>query len=157
MKSLHSVGSRMHSSWAAAASDPSEECMVTVSTLERQHMASWSGTTTSNRATLSRGSHKRPGTDPSHNGHPPTNSTEKREHCKCQSSWGCICVHIAHNGCNLMQFLQSEVICRFYWNSFYIFINEFYSFILIYPAWQRITEKPCNLLIKETIIKLHFQ
>ncbi|TMS13842.1 Roundabout-like protein 2 [Larimichthys crocea] len=80
MKSLHSVGSRMHSSWAAAASDPSEECMVTVSTLERQHMASWSGTSTSNRATLSRGSHKRPGTDPSHNGHPPTNSTEKREH-----------------------------------------------------------------------------
>ncbi|KAF3841373.1 hypothetical protein F7725_007235 [Dissostichus mawsoni] len=54
--------------------------MVTVSTLERQHMASWSGTTTSNRATLSRGSHKRPGTDPSHNGHPSTNSTEKREH-----------------------------------------------------------------------------
>ncbi|XP_030294623.1 roundabout homolog 2-like isoform X1 [Sparus aurata] len=80
MKSLHSVGSRMHSSWAAAASDPSEECMVTVSTLERQHMASWSGTTTSNRATLTRGSHKRPGTDPSHNGHPSTNSTEKREH-----------------------------------------------------------------------------
>ncbi|XP_037605220.1 roundabout homolog 2-like isoform X2 [Sebastes umbrosus] len=80
MKSLHSVGSRMHSSWAAAASDPSEECMVTVSTLERQHMASWSGTTTSNRATLSRGSHKRPGTDPTHNGHPSTNSTEKREH-----------------------------------------------------------------------------
>ncbi|XP_044227558.1 roundabout homolog 2-like [Thunnus albacares] len=80
VKSLHSVGSRMHSSWAAAASDPSEECMVTVSTLERQHMASWSGTTTSNRATLSRGSHKRPGTDPSHNGHPPTNSTEKRDH-----------------------------------------------------------------------------
>lgn len=80
VKSLHSVGSRMHSSWAAAASDPSEECMVTVSTLERQHMASWSGTTTSNRATLSRGSHKRPGTDPSHDGHPPTNSTEKRDH-----------------------------------------------------------------------------
>ncbi|XP_035035447.2 roundabout homolog 2 isoform X1 [Hippoglossus stenolepis] len=80
IKSLHSVGSRMHSSWAAAGSDPSEECMVTVSTLERQHMASWSGTTTSNRATLSRGSHKRPGTDPSHNGHPPTNSTERREH-----------------------------------------------------------------------------
>lgn len=96
MKSLHSVGSRMHSSWAAAASDPSEECMVTVSTLERQHMASWSGTSTSNRATLSRGSHKRPGTDPSHNGHPPTNSTEKREHCKCQSSWGHICGHTLH-------------------------------------------------------------
>lgn len=98
MKSLHSVGSRMNSSWAAAASDPSEECMVTVSTLERQHMASWNNTTsTSNRATLSRGSHKRPGTDPSHNGHPPTNSTEKREHCKCQSSWGH--VHITLNGC----------------------------------------------------------
>ncbi|KAM8898928.1 roundabout homolog 2-like isoform 2-T2 [Spinachia spinachia] len=77
---LHSLGSRMHSSWAAAASDPSEECMVTVSTLERQHMASWSGTTTSNRATLSRGSHKRPGTEPIHNGHPSTSSTEKREH-----------------------------------------------------------------------------
>ncbi|XP_053298098.1 roundabout homolog 2-like [Pleuronectes platessa] len=86
IKSLHSVGSRMHSSWAAAGSDPSEECMVTVSTLERQHMASWSGTTTSNRATLSRGSHKRPGTDASHNGHPPTNSTERREHCEYLSS-----------------------------------------------------------------------
>ncbi|KAL6099014.1 robo2 [Pungitius sinensis] len=82
-KSLHSLGSRMHSSWAAAASDPSEECMVTVSTLERQHMASWSGTTTSNRGTLSRGSHKRPGTEPIHNGHPSTSSTEKREHCRC--------------------------------------------------------------------------
>ncbi|KAG7516829.1 roundabout-like 2-like [Solea senegalensis] len=80
MKSLHSVGSHMHGSWAAAGSDPSEECMVTVSTLERQHMASWSGTATSNRATLSRGSHKRPGADPSHSGHPPTNSTERREH-----------------------------------------------------------------------------
>ncbi|XP_058483527.1 roundabout homolog 2-like isoform X4 [Solea solea] len=80
MKSLHSVGSHMHGSWAAAGSDPSEECMVTVSTLERQHMASWSGTATSNKATLSRGSHKRPGTDPSHSGHPPTNSTERREH-----------------------------------------------------------------------------
>uniref|UniRef100_UPI003AAF281C roundabout homolog 2-like n=1 Tax=Centroberyx gerrardi TaxID=166262 RepID=UPI003AAF281C len=79
LKSLHSVGARMHSSWAAAASDPSEECMVTVSTLERQHMASWSGTTTSSRATLSRGTHQRPGTDPSHSGHPPTNSTEKRD------------------------------------------------------------------------------
>ncbi|XP_075876403.1 roundabout homolog 2-like [Nelusetta ayraudi] len=78
MKSL----SRMNSSWAAAASDPSEECMVTVSTLERQHMASWSGTTSaSSRATLGRGSHKRPGTDPSHhNSHAPTNSTERREH-----------------------------------------------------------------------------
>lgn len=87
LKSLHSVGPRMNSSWAAAASDPSEECMVTVSTLERQHMASWSGTaSTSNRATLSRGSHKRPGTDPSLNGHKPTNSTEKREHCECPSS-----------------------------------------------------------------------
>ncbi|TNN86758.1 hypothetical protein EYF80_002941 [Liparis tanakae] len=81
-KSLHSLGSRMPSSWAAAASDPSEECMVTVSTLERQHMASWSGTTTSNRATLSRGSHKRPGTEHTHNGHPSTSSTEKREHCR---------------------------------------------------------------------------
>lgn len=87
-KSLHSVGPRMNSSWAAAASDPSEECMVTVSTLERQHMASWSGAaSTSNRATLSRGSHKRPGTDPSLNGHKPPNSTEKREHCECPSSW----------------------------------------------------------------------
>lgn len=87
MKSLHSVGPRLNSSWAAAASDPSEECMVTVSTLERQHMASWSGTaSTSNRATLSRGSHRRPGTDPSLNGHKPANSTEKREHCEWPSS-----------------------------------------------------------------------
>ncbi|XP_041864948.1 roundabout homolog 2-like isoform X2 [Melanotaenia boesemani] len=80
MKSLHGISSHMHSSWAAAASDPSEECMVTVSTLERQHMASWSGTTSSGMATLSRGSHKRPGTDLSHNGHPSTNGTENREH-----------------------------------------------------------------------------
>nr|XP_020454428.1 roundabout homolog 2-like isoform X2 [Monopterus albus] len=80
MKSLHSTGSRMPCSWAAAATDPSEECMVTVSTLEQQHMASWSGTTASSRATLSRGSHKRPGTALSQNGHPPTNSTERREH-----------------------------------------------------------------------------
>lgn len=87
LKSLHSVGPRMNSSWAAAASDPSEECMVTVSTLERQHMASWSSTaSTSNRATLSSGSHKRPGTDPSLNRHKPANSTEKREHCECPSS-----------------------------------------------------------------------
>lgn len=91
MKSLHSVGPRLNSSWAAAASDPSEECMVTVSTLERQHMASWSGTaSTSNRATLSRGSHRRPGTDPSLNGHKPANSTEKREHCEWPSSWACV-------------------------------------------------------------------
>ncbi|CAG5877958.1 unnamed protein product [Menidia menidia] len=55
MKSLHGMGPHMHSSWAAASSDPSEECMVTVSTLERQHMASWSGTTSSGRATLSGG------------------------------------------------------------------------------------------------------
>ncbi|XP_035767334.1 roundabout homolog 2-like [Neolamprologus brichardi] len=80
MKSLHGMGSHMHSSWAAAPSDPSEECMVSVSTLERQHMASWSGTTSSSRATLSRGSNKRAGIEPSHNGHPSTNGTEKREH-----------------------------------------------------------------------------
>lgn len=93
MKSLHSVGPRLNSSWAAAASDPSEECMVTVSTLERQHMASWGGTaSTSNRATLSRGSHRRPGTDPSLNGHKPANSTEKREHCEYPSSRPCVCV-----------------------------------------------------------------
>ncbi|KAM8835136.1 roundabout homolog 2-like isoform 1-T1 [Synchiropus picturatus] len=79
-KPLHSVGSRLHSSWAAAAPDPSDECMVTVSTLERQHMASWSGSATSNRATMGRGSHKRPGTDLCHNGHLPTNSTEKLDH-----------------------------------------------------------------------------
>ncbi|KAM4726792.1 LOW QUALITY PROTEIN: roundabout homolog 2-like [Anableps anableps] len=79
-KSLHSMGSHMQSPWAAAASHPSEECMVTVSTLERQHMASWSGTTSSGRATLGRGSHKRPGTELSHDGHPSTNGTEKREH-----------------------------------------------------------------------------
>lgn len=96
LKSLHSVGPRMNSSWAAAASDSSEECMVTVSTLERQHMASWSGTaSTSNRATLSRGSHKRPGTDPSLNGHKPANSTEKREHCECPSSRVCVCVFVS--------------------------------------------------------------
>ncbi|XP_032432671.1 LOW QUALITY PROTEIN: roundabout homolog 2-like [Xiphophorus hellerii] len=79
-KSMHSMGSHMQSPWAAAAPHPSEECMVTVSTLERQHMASWSGTTSSGRATLGRGSHKRPSTELSHNGHPSTNGTEKREH-----------------------------------------------------------------------------
>ncbi|XP_013859386.1 roundabout homolog 2 isoform X1 [Austrofundulus limnaeus] len=79
-KSLHGMSSHIHSSWAAAASDPSKECMVTVSTLERQHMASWSGAASSGRATLSRGSHKRPGTDLSHNGHPSTNATDNREH-----------------------------------------------------------------------------
>ncbi|RVE63618.1 hypothetical protein OJAV_G00138080 [Oryzias javanicus] len=80
VKPLNSMGSHMHSSWAAAASDPSEECMVTVSTLERQHMASWSGTTSSGRTTMNMGSQKRPGTDFSHNGHHSTNGTEKREH-----------------------------------------------------------------------------
>lgn len=103
MKSLHGMGSHMHSSWAAAPSDPSEECMVSVSTLERQHMASWSGTTSSSRATLSRGSNKRAGIEPSHNGHPSTNGTEKREHCECSSSkgstvfvcvWLCVCAHM---------------------------------------------------------------
>ncbi|XP_021173260.2 roundabout homolog 2 isoform X2 [Fundulus heteroclitus] len=79
-KSLHSMGSHMQSPWAAPAPDASEECMVTVSTLERQHMASWSGTTSSGRATLGRGSHKRPAADLSHDGHPSTNGTEKREH-----------------------------------------------------------------------------
>ncbi|XP_068600470.1 roundabout homolog 2-like [Brachionichthys hirsutus] len=80
MKSLHNMGSCMHSPWAASTPDSSEECMVTVSTLERQHMASWSGTTTSNRATLSRDPSKRPGAAPSYNGQPPTHGTEKREH-----------------------------------------------------------------------------
>uniref|UniRef100_A0A1A8JH97 Roundabout, axon guidance receptor, homolog 2 n=1 Tax=Nothobranchius kuhntae TaxID=321403 RepID=A0A1A8JH97_NOTKU len=79
-KTLHGMGSHVNSSWAAAASNPSEECMVTVSTLERQHMASWSGTASSGRATLSRGSHKRPGTDLSHNGHLSANGTDNREH-----------------------------------------------------------------------------
>ncbi|XP_023198330.1 roundabout homolog 2-like isoform X3 [Xiphophorus maculatus] len=79
-KSMHSMGSHMQSPWAAAAPHPSEECMVTVSTLERQHMASWSGTTSSGRATLGRGSHKRPSAELPHNGHPSTNGTEKREH-----------------------------------------------------------------------------
>ncbi|XP_027887632.1 roundabout homolog 2-like isoform X2 [Xiphophorus couchianus] len=79
-KSMHSMGSHMQSPWAAAAPHPSEEFMVTVSTLERQHMASWSGTTSSGRATLGRGSHKRPSAELSHNGHPSTNGTEKREH-----------------------------------------------------------------------------
>lgn len=100
-KPLHSVGSRMHSSWAAAASDPSDECMVTVSTLERQHMASWSGTTTSGRATLSRGSHRRLGTDP------PTNNTEKREHCECLSPREHIQTRVIHNGSTLMQAVVS--------------------------------------------------
>ncbi|XP_072769921.1 roundabout homolog 2-like isoform X3 [Nerophis lumbriciformis] len=76
VKSLHSTGSR----WASTASDPPEECMVTVSTLERQHMTPWGGTPASNRATLSRGSHKRPGTEASHNGKLLTSSTEKRDH-----------------------------------------------------------------------------
>ncbi|XP_056140183.1 roundabout homolog 2-like [Lampris incognitus] len=80
LKSLSSVDSCMHSSWAATTSDPSEECMVSVSTLERQHMASWSGTA-SNRATLRRGTHQRPGTDLSHTMTQPTNNIEKREQC----------------------------------------------------------------------------
>ncbi|XP_072302616.1 roundabout homolog 2-like isoform X1 [Eucyclogobius newberryi] len=77
-KALHSVGSRLNSSWNSASPDPSEECMVTVSTLERQHMGSWGGTGASGRATLGRGSHKRPSEQPM-NGLPP-NSTERREH-----------------------------------------------------------------------------
>lgn len=109
LKSLHSVGPRMNSSWAAAASDPSEECMVTVSTLERQHMASWSGTaSTSNRATLSRGSHKRPGTDPSLNGHKPAISTEKREHCECPSSWACVRIAFRVGKCKAAVYFGKE-------------------------------------------------
>lgn len=109
LKSLHNVGPRMNSSWAAAASDPSEECMVTVSTLERQHMASWSGTaSTSNRATLSRGSHKRPGTDPSLNGHKPANSTEKREHCECPSSWACDRIALRVGKCKAVVYFGKE-------------------------------------------------
>ncbi|XP_054610309.1 roundabout homolog 2-like isoform X2 [Dunckerocampus dactyliophorus] len=80
VKSLHSSGSRMNSSWASTASDHSEECMVTVSTLERQHMTSWGATPAPNRATLSQASHNRPGTEASHNGKLLTNSTEKRDH-----------------------------------------------------------------------------
>ncbi|XP_046717205.1 roundabout homolog 2-like isoform X1 [Silurus meridionalis] len=37
---LHSVGTRLHTSWGAAVSDPPDECVV--STLERQHAANWS-------------------------------------------------------------------------------------------------------------------
>ncbi|XP_077402728.1 roundabout homolog 2-like [Vanacampus margaritifer] len=80
VKGLHSTGCRMNSSWGSAASNPSEECMVTVSTLERQHMGTWGDTSTSNRATLSRASHKRPAAEASHNGHLLTNSKEKRDH-----------------------------------------------------------------------------
>ncbi|XP_057676121.1 roundabout homolog 2-like isoform X2 [Corythoichthys intestinalis] len=72
-KGHHGTGSRLNSSWASAASDPSEECMVSVSTLERQHMASWGNTSTSSRS-----SHKKAET--SHNGHLLTNSKEKRDH-----------------------------------------------------------------------------
>lgn len=109
LKSLHSVAPRMNSSWAAAASDSSEECMVTVSTLERQHMASWSGTaSTSNRATLSRGSHKRPGTDPSLNGHKPANSTEKREHCEWLSFWACVRVALRVGKCKAAVYFGKE-------------------------------------------------
>ncbi|XP_028322376.1 roundabout homolog 2-like isoform X2 [Gouania willdenowi] len=79
MKSLHGIGPHIQSSWAAVAPDPSEECMVTVSTLEQQHMVPWSGTSSSGRATLGRGSHRRAGTD-HHNRHPSTNGTEKKEH-----------------------------------------------------------------------------
>ncbi|KAK7925081.1 hypothetical protein WMY93_007391 [Mugilogobius chulae] len=79
-KALHSVGSRLNSSWNSASPDPSEECMVTVSTLERQHMGPWGGTGASGRGTLGRGSHKRPSDQPM-NGLPP-NSTERREHCR---------------------------------------------------------------------------
>ncbi|CAB1316194.1 unnamed protein product, partial [Coregonus sp. 'balchen'] len=75
---VHSVGARLHGSWLAGGSDPPEECMV--STLERQHMASWSGTP-SNMGTLGRARHRAgAGTDHPHNsynGHPPPNSTEQ--------------------------------------------------------------------------------
>ncbi|CDQ71795.1 unnamed protein product [Oncorhynchus mykiss] len=73
---VHSVGARLHGSWASGGSDPPEECMV--STLERQHMASWSGRS-SNMATLGRTRHRAAagaGTDHPHNIHPPPNSTE---------------------------------------------------------------------------------
>ncbi|XP_016897412.1 roundabout homolog 2-like isoform X2 [Cynoglossus semilaevis] len=83
---VNSLDSKIHSPWAAAASEPSKECMVTVSTLERQHMASWSDTAASNRASLSRGSYKRPDTDPSHTAHSPSNRREKRDYCKDLSS-----------------------------------------------------------------------
>ncbi|KAJ0004339.1 hypothetical protein NQD34_010553 [Periophthalmus magnuspinnatus] len=78
-KALHSVGSRLNSSWNSASSDPSEECMVTVSTLERQHMGPWGGTGASGRATLGRGSHKRPSEQPM-NGLPPNSTERQREH-----------------------------------------------------------------------------
>ncbi|XP_052313218.1 roundabout homolog 2-like isoform X2 [Oncorhynchus keta] len=75
---VNSVGARLHGSWAAGGSDPPEECMV--STLERQHMASWSGTP-ANMGTLGRARHRAgAGIDHPHNsynGHPPPNSTEQ--------------------------------------------------------------------------------
>ncbi|XP_077448156.1 roundabout homolog 2-like isoform X1 [Stigmatopora argus] len=76
----HGTGSRVNGSWASAsaASDPPEECMVSVSTIERQHMSSWGDGSASGRATLSRPSHKK--TEGSHNGHLLTNSKEKRDH-----------------------------------------------------------------------------
>ena len=78
------MGARLHGSWAAGGSDPPEECMV--STLERQHMASWSGTP-ANMGTLGRARHRAgAGIDHphnSHNGHPPPNSTEQNYGERC--------------------------------------------------------------------------
>ncbi|KAJ3588696.1 hypothetical protein NHX12_009550 [Muraenolepis orangiensis] len=90
---LNSLGRMHNSSWASASSDPSEECMVTVSTLEREHMASW-GPSVGSRGTLGRGPRQRPHPDhhtPAGNPHPPSGRTERREHCcrkKLQSSRG---------------------------------------------------------------------
>ncbi|KAL0994173.1 hypothetical protein UPYG_G00118740 [Umbra pygmaea] len=70
---IHSVGARLHGSWAVGGSDPPEECMI--STLERQHMASWSGPP-SNMGTLGRARH-RAGTDHPGNGHQPPNVGEQ--------------------------------------------------------------------------------
>ena len=83
---VHSVGARLHGSWASGGSDPPEECMV--STLERQHMASWSGRS-SNMATLGRTRHRAAagaGTDHPHNIHPPPNSTEHSYGERCTYS-----------------------------------------------------------------------
>ncbi|XP_028976998.1 roundabout homolog 2 isoform X2 [Esox lucius] len=73
-EAVHSVGARLHGSWAAGASDPPEECMV--STLERQHMASWSGTPSA-MGTLGRARHRAgAGADHPHNSLQPPKSTE---------------------------------------------------------------------------------
>ncbi|KAJ7995847.1 hypothetical protein DPEC_G00230960, partial [Dallia pectoralis] len=63
---VHSVGARLHGSWVTGTSDPPEVCMV--STLERQHISSWNGPS-STMDTLGRSRHQiGAGTDRPHNG-----------------------------------------------------------------------------------------